>query len=79
MNSEQEALRWQVGVWDQISQWYVRDVDKRFAPVVAGVISRASLRPGERVLDLGTGTGAVATRAALAATCWRVPNRPRSS
>jgi SAM-dependent methyltransferase len=61
---EQEGLRWQVGIWDQISQLYVRDVDKRFVPVIEGVISRASLRPGERVLDLGTGTGAVALRAA---------------
>jgi SAM-dependent methyltransferase len=30
------------------------------------VINRASLRPGERVLDLGTGTGAAAFRAAVA-------------
>ena len=29
-----------------------------------GVIARAQLAPGERVLDLGTGTGAVAERAA---------------
>jgi SAM-dependent methyltransferase len=64
MDSEREGLKWQIGVWDRISQLYVREVDTRFAPVVEGVIRRASLRPGERVLDLGTGTGAVAIRAA---------------
>lgn len=64
MDPETDGLRWQVGIWDQISQIYLREVDRRFAPVVDGVITRASLRPGERVLDLGTGTGAVAMRAA---------------
>jgi SAM-dependent methyltransferase len=63
VNPEHDALTWQIGVWDRISQLYVREVDKRFARVVEGV-SRASLRSGERVLDLGTGTGAVAARAA---------------
>ena len=61
---EQEAFQWQVGVWDRISQLYLREVDPRFAPVVAGVIKRAGLKPGERVLDLGTGTGALAVEAA---------------
>ena len=62
----QEALTWQIGVWDQISQLYVREIDRRFSSVVEAVINRASLRFGERVLDLGTGTGAVACRAAVA-------------
>jgi SAM-dependent methyltransferase len=66
MSSQQEGLTWQTGVWNQMSRIYVREFDKRFAPVVEGVISRASLQPGERVLDLGTGTGAVAVLAALA-------------
>jgi enediyne biosynthesis protein CalE5 len=64
---DQEAgLAWQVGVWDRISQLYWTEVDPRFAPVVDGVIARAALRPGQRVLDLGTGTGAVAAKAAAA-------------
>lgn len=61
---EQEAFQWQVGVWDRISQLYFREVDPRFASVVAGAITRADLRPGERVLDLGTGTAALAVEAA---------------
>lgn len=66
-NADQEAgLAWQVGVWDRISQLYWDEVDPRFAPVVDGVIARAALQPGERVLDLGTGTGAVAAKAASA-------------
>ncbi len=61
---EQEAFQWQVGVWDRISQLYFREVDPRFAPVVAGAINRAGLKPGEKVLDLGTGTGSLAVEAA---------------
>jgi SAM-dependent methyltransferase len=66
MQSEGEStgLAWQIGVWDRMSGIYLREIDQRFAPVVEGVIARAQLAPGERVLDLGTGTGAVAERAA---------------
>jgi SAM-dependent methyltransferase len=61
-----EALAWQTGVWDRMSDVYVREIDRRFASVVEGVLARADVQPGERVLDLGTGTGAVAERAAVA-------------
>lgn len=61
-----EGLAWQIGVWDQISDLYLREIDRRFVPVVDGVIARAEIKPGETVLDLGTGTGAVAIRAAKA-------------
>jgi SAM-dependent methyltransferase len=66
MNSDEEGLTWQIGVWNQISHLYGREVDTRFSSVVEAVINRASLEFGERVLDLGTGTGAVAVRAAVA-------------
>jgi SAM-dependent methyltransferase len=66
VNPDQEGLTWQIGVWNQISPLYVREIDGRFVPVVEGVITRASLRPGERVLDLGTGTGAAAMLAGFA-------------
>jgi ubiquinone/menaquinone biosynthesis C-methylase UbiE len=67
VNADQEAaLAWQVGVWDRMSRLYWEEVDPRFAPVVDGVIARAELQPGQRVLDLGTGTGAVAAKAAPA-------------
>ena len=66
VNSDEKGLTWQIGVWNQISQLYVREIDRRFFPVVEAVINRASLRPGEQVLDLGTGTGAAAVRAAVA-------------
>jgi SAM-dependent methyltransferase len=61
---DRDALAWQVGVWDRMSDIYRREIDRRFTPVVENVIARADLRPGQRVLDLGTGTGAVAERAA---------------
>ncbi len=63
---DQKALAWQVGVWNGISEIYLREIDRLFAPVVDAVITRAALTSGERVLDLGTGTGAVAARAAEA-------------
>lgn len=60
------ALSWQTGVWDRMSKLYRREIESRFAPVVDAVMRRAALRPGERVLDLGTGTGAVAAHASAA-------------
>jgi SAM-dependent methyltransferase len=59
-----EGLTWQTGVWDEMSQGYLRAIEERFAPVTEAVIRRAGLQRGARVLDLGTGTGAVARRAA---------------
>lgn len=62
--SDDNGLAWQIGVWDGMAQPYEREVDRRFASVVEGVVRRAGLQAGEQVLDLGTGTGAVAIRAA---------------
>lgn len=64
MSKEAEGLAWQVGIWGKISQLYWNEVDPRFEQVVEGVIRRAGLQHGERVLDLGTGTGSVAAMAA---------------
>lgn len=61
---EQEAIGWQTGVWNRMSGVYLREIDRRFAPVVEALLDRAALQAGEHVLDLGTGTGAVAHRAA---------------
>jgi len=61
---DRKALEWQTGVWNRISDVYLREIDKRFAPVVEAVIARARLTAGESVLDVGVGTGAVAERAA---------------
>ena len=68
IENEQEGLQWQIGVWDRISPIYLREVDNRFTEVVDSVIRRAALRPGQRVLDLGTGTGSIAVRAASLVT-----------
>lgn len=70
---EDEARAWQTGVWDRISQTYAREVDRRFVPVVEQVIKHSGLKPGLRVLDIGTGTGSVALMAApLVAPAGRV-------
>ena len=63
---DREGLAWQTGVWDRMSNVYLQEIDRRFVPVVDNIVARARLRPGERVLDLGTGTGAVAERVASA-------------
>jgi SAM-dependent methyltransferase len=62
-DQERAGLEWQTGVWNRISDIYLREIDPRFAPVVASVIARVKLAAGEHVLDLGAGTGAVAERA----------------
>jgi SAM-dependent methyltransferase len=64
-DNDSEGLAWQTSVWDSMSEVYLEEVDERFVPVIDGVISRAAIRPGDRVLDLGTGTGAVALRLAV--------------
>jgi enediyne biosynthesis protein CalE5 len=64
MESEQEGLKWQVGVWDRISPIYLRAIYNRFTGVVDALIRRAALQSGQQVLDLGTGTGSVAIKAA---------------
>ena len=64
VDSQDEGLKWQVGVWDRMSLTYLREVDARFTGVIDGVIQHSRLRPGQQVLDLGTGTGSVAIRAA---------------
>ena len=61
---QRDAIAWQTGVWNRMSDVYGREIDQRFAPVVDAVIARSGLRSGEHVLDLGTGTGAVARQAA---------------
>ena len=66
-NQEQAGLAWQVGVWNRISEIYLSEIDRRFFPVVEATITRAGLTAGENVLDLGTGTGAVAQQAAMTA------------
>jgi SAM-dependent methyltransferase len=63
-NPDQPALDWQIGIWNRMSDVYSREIDRRFIPVIQNVIARANLKPGESVLDLGTGTGAAAELAA---------------
>src|SRR5262245_3738663 len=61
-----EGLAWQISVWDRMVPVYVREIDKRFEPIVEHVVKRADLKSGQHALDLGTGTGSVALRAAEA-------------
>src|SRR5215470_8827218 len=57
-------MKWQIGVWNRISPIYLQAIDNRFTGVVDAVIRRAALQSAQQVLDLGTGTGAVAIKAA---------------
>jgi SAM-dependent methyltransferase len=60
----EQGLAWQTDFWNRMAHIYVSELDKRFAPVIDGVLKRARLRTGETVLDLGTGTGSAALAAA---------------
>ena len=59
-NDDRKALAWQTRVWDTMSDVYLAEVDRRFVPVIEGVLRRAEIGHGDTVLDLGTGTGSVA-------------------
>jgi SAM-dependent methyltransferase len=61
-----EGLAWQISVWDRMAPVYIREIDTRFEPIVERVVQWADLKSGQHVLDLGTGTGSVALRAAEA-------------
>jgi enediyne biosynthesis protein CalE5 len=63
-DSDRAGLAWQTEVWNRMSDVYLREIDRRFVPVIEQVIARAGLRPGEQALDIGAGTGSVALRAA---------------
>ena len=63
-NLSDEGFQWQVGVWDRMANVYQQEIDKRFVPIVEHLLARADLQPGQAVIDLGSGTGAVAFAAA---------------
>jgi hypothetical protein len=42
-DQEREGLKWQTGVWNRISDIYLREIDRRFVPLVEAVIARAVL------------------------------------
>ena len=47
VDSQDEGLKWQVGIWDRMSLTYLRDVDARFTGVIDGVIQHSPLRPAQ--------------------------------
>lgn len=60
---DEDGLKWQIGVWDRMSEIYAKEIDSRFLPIVHEALRQAELEPAMSLLDLGTGTGAVAIEA----------------
>ena len=56
-NQEQVGLAWQIGVWNRISDIYLREIDQRFAPVVERVLARAQVKAGNVSSTLAQGQG----------------------
>ncbi len=56
VDTREDGITWQVGVWDRMAEVYQQEIDIRFGPVIERLLVRANLQPGETVLDLGTGT-----------------------
>lgn len=54
------------GIWDRAAATYESTGVDFFAPLGRGLVARAGLRPGEHVLDVGTGRGHVLVPAAAA-------------
>lgn len=61
-----ELLRWQRDVWNSIATTYENEIVSRFWPCTAGCMKRMALADGDRVLDLGCGTGSMLLQAARA-------------
>jgi SAM-dependent methyltransferase len=53
--------------YDDVGEAFDRFAERFTGPLAERLVSLAGVRPGERVLDMGTGTGIVALRAAAAA------------
>ena len=39
LGEDQARCTWQIGVWDDMADMYVREIDRRFAPIIDHLLS----------------------------------------
>ncbi len=62
--ADERLHQWQREVWNTMARTYLAEAEQRMNSIAEGCLARLHLKPGDDLLDLGSGTGALALMAA---------------